>query len=87
MANIKQRAGAIHIRVGGNTQETATLVDSLPNNKMMAKDTGSTSNPVSFFLTILCYHRFLIRCVIDQNTRFVVHSRVDIYDGEYISAC
>jgi hypothetical protein len=47
MANLKERGGRIRIRVGGNTQETATLVDSLPNNAMIAKDTLHTSNPVS----------------------------------------
>lgn len=29
MSNIITRAGAVHIRVGGNTQEDATLVPSL----------------------------------------------------------
>ena len=46
MANIKDRAGALHIRVGGNTQETATLVDSLPNGLILSKDNGDTNNPV-----------------------------------------
>lgn len=46
MANIKDRAGALHIRVGGNTQETATLVDSLPNGLILSKDNSDTNNPV-----------------------------------------
>ncbi|KAF7974485.1 hypothetical protein HWV62_12034 [Athelia sp. TMB] len=45
MANIKQRAGTVHIRVGGNTQETATLVDSIPDGKAIEKDKGSATNP------------------------------------------
>ena len=54
MANLVQRGGAVHIRVGGNTQETATMVPlgSLPNNTIMSKDYGSTSNPVPFYLLI-----------------------------------
>lgn len=55
MANIKQRAGKTNIRVGGNSQETATLVDSLPNNAMIAKDTADTSNPVSYPDLIMDY--------------------------------
>lgn len=47
MANIKDRAGAVHIRVGGNTQETATLVDSLPDGLILEKDNEDTNNPVS----------------------------------------
>ncbi|KAI0651080.1 glycoside hydrolase family 79 protein [Trametes meyenii] len=44
---IAQRAGAVHIRVGGNTQETAFLVDELADGKMMEKDKEDASNPTS----------------------------------------
>jgi hypothetical protein len=45
MGNLKSRVNEIHIRVGGNSQETATLVDSLPNNTMIEKDKADSSNP------------------------------------------
>lgn len=45
MANIKQRAGWAQVRVGGNTQETAELVQSLPNGTTLAKDLSNTFNP------------------------------------------
>jgi hypothetical protein len=45
MANIKQRAGSVHVRIGGNTQETATLVASIPDGKAIEKDKGSATNP------------------------------------------
>ncbi|KII84147.1 glycoside hydrolase family 79 protein [Plicaturopsis crispa FD-325 SS-3] len=45
MANIKNRAGAVHIRYGGNTQEFAVLQDSLPDGKAIEKDKNSASNP------------------------------------------
>jgi hypothetical protein len=45
MANIGQRAGSVHIRIGGNTQETATLVASIPDGKAIEKDKVSASNP------------------------------------------
>ncbi|KAJ7592650.1 glycoside hydrolase family 79 protein [Mycena floridula] len=45
MANVIQRAGRVHVRVGGNTQETAVLVDSLPDGKVLEKDITQASNP------------------------------------------
>ncbi len=47
MANLQQRAGRVYVRVGGNTQETAVYVDSLPDGKMIQKDNTNTTNPVS----------------------------------------
>ncbi|KAH8092184.1 hypothetical protein BXZ70DRAFT_951580 [Cristinia sonorae] len=45
MALIAERAGFVPIRVGGNSQDTATLVDSLPDDQVLAKDKGDSSNP------------------------------------------
>ncbi|KAI0255417.1 hypothetical protein BJV78DRAFT_1175160 [Lactifluus subvellereus] len=45
MANIKARAGSVQVRVGGNTQESAELVPSLPNGTILTKDTSNTFNP------------------------------------------
>ncbi|KAF7358218.1 Glyco-hydro-79C domain-containing protein [Mycena venus] len=49
MANIVQRAGSVMVRVGGNTQESAKLVDTLPNGRVLAKNltgvTGTTQTP------------------------------------------
>lgn len=47
MANLVERAGTVFIRVGGNTQETASLVDSIPDGKDLTKDYSKTTNPVS----------------------------------------
>ncbi|KAG1853924.1 glycoside hydrolase family 79 protein [Suillus subalutaceus] len=44
MALLRERAGEVHIRVGGNTQETAVLVDSLPGGVMVAKERGTTDD-------------------------------------------
>jgi hypothetical protein len=46
MSNIASRAGHVRVRVGGNTQDFATLVDSLADGKMMEKDLEGVSNPV-----------------------------------------
>ncbi|PSR77479.1 hypothetical protein PHLCEN_2v7910 [Hermanssonia centrifuga] len=45
MSIMRDRAGRVNIRVGGNTQETAVLVDSLPDGAMIEKDKADTSNP------------------------------------------
>lgn len=49
MANLQSRVGRINIRVGGNTQETATLVNSTSDGKILEKDYAGVTNPV-------CYH-------------------------------
>ncbi len=46
MANLKKRGGRVNVRVGGNTQETAVLVDSLDGGRMIHKDVENVSNPV-----------------------------------------
>lgn len=48
MALVVERVGAVHVRVGGNTQETASMVDSFPDGKIMEKDKENASNPVRF---------------------------------------
>jgi hypothetical protein len=47
MANIVDRSGTVKVRVGGNTQDTAVLVNEIPNGADLTKDYGDTSNPVS----------------------------------------
>lgn len=46
MALIAERAGQVDIRVGGNTQEYAVEVPSLPDYKAIIKDGDDTTNPV-----------------------------------------
>ncbi|KZT21347.1 glycoside hydrolase family 79 protein [Neolentinus lepideus HHB14362 ss-1] len=45
MANIKERAGRVHVRVGGNTQDYAYIVDSIPNGIAVEKDKLLSTNP------------------------------------------
>jgi hypothetical protein len=47
MSNLVERAGWVQVRVGGNSQESAELVSSLPNGTMLAKDVNNTSGPTS----------------------------------------
>jgi hypothetical protein len=46
MSVLTQRGGRVNIRVGGNSQEEATLVSNLPNGTMMEKDNINSTNPV-----------------------------------------
>jgi hypothetical protein len=48
MANLVARSGAVHIRVGGNSQEDAELLETLPGvspGTILSKDKNNTSNP------------------------------------------
>ncbi|KAH7913618.1 glycoside hydrolase family 79 protein [Hygrophoropsis aurantiaca] len=47
MANIRERAGSVHVRVGGNTQDSATLVASTPDGAALEKDKTNESNPTA----------------------------------------
>ena len=47
VSNIVQRAGQVDIRVGGNTQEDAVFVDSLPGGKMIMKYNATVESTVS----------------------------------------
>ena len=48
MANLQQRSDMVQIRVGGNTQDTAVLVPSTPDGRILEKDLSGASNPVSY---------------------------------------
>jgi len=45
MSSLVQRGGQVNVRVGGNTQDYATLVPSNPNGKMIAKQNTGNTNP------------------------------------------
>jgi hypothetical protein len=47
MSNIQQRAGGVKIRLGGNTQDFAMFVDSIPDGHALTKEMSDNNNPVS----------------------------------------
>lgn len=78
MSHIVARAGRVHIRVGGNTQETATLVETLADGKILEKDHSNTHSTVS-------YHRLIERMEsltdpIDTNATSVIHAGTSLHD-------
>ena len=46
LSNLQARAGRVVVRVGGNSQETAVLVPSLPDGLTLEKDKSRLYNPV-----------------------------------------
>lgn len=46
MSLIAERAGRVHVRVGGNTQDFARMVPSLADGKAIEKQVVNTNNPV-----------------------------------------
>ncbi|KAJ7731915.1 glycoside hydrolase family 79 protein [Mycena maculata] len=44
-SNIRERAGAVHVRVGGNTQEYAYYVPTLPEERAISKESANSTNP------------------------------------------
>ncbi|KAJ4474775.1 glycoside hydrolase family 79 protein [Lentinula lateritia] len=45
LATISQRAGAVRVRVGGNSQDTASEVATLDDGKVLEKDLSGVTNP------------------------------------------
>ncbi|KAF7318924.1 Glyco-hydro-79C domain-containing protein [Mycena chlorophos] len=59
MGNIQQRAGSVHVRVGGNSQESAKVAETLPDYRVLAKNytglTGTTDTPPLEYTLDLLY--------------------------------
>ena len=61
MSNLEQRSGGVVIRLGGNTQEYATMVDSLPKGNTFSKAAFETNQTVSLtFYTTYIFLEFTI---------------------------
>ncbi|KAJ7204663.1 glycoside hydrolase family 79 protein [Mycena pura] len=45
LANIQERVGAVHVRIGGNTQEYAYFVETLDEGRAISKEKANTNNP------------------------------------------
>ncbi|KAF8141081.1 hypothetical protein K438DRAFT_2030235 [Mycena galopus ATCC 62051] len=55
MSNIQARGGSVRVRIGGNTQETATMVQTLPDGRMMEKKNSSDEYLSQMFTPPLLY--------------------------------
>ena len=54
MSNLQERAGSVVIRLGGNTQEFAAMVPSLPNGLTFSKAASGSTQTVSHAFPLLC---------------------------------
>lgn len=74
MSIVAERAGQVNIRVGGNSQDTASWVESLPGGDIIAKDTVSSTNPVSgYCLPNLTSAVVLTLIISDRHAGVVLH--------------
>ncbi len=88
MANIQQRVGRVDVRVGGNTQETATLVASTSDGRILEKDKAGATNPVRFFIFSRCMASlFLIVISADANTASYIYTRLNTNDARHFWIC
>lgn len=55
MANIQERAGSVLVRLGGNTQEYAVMVDALPDGHTIAKQKAAIQQTVRRVLLSLSH--------------------------------
>ncbi|KAI0830341.1 glycoside hydrolase superfamily [Trametes gibbosa] len=68
LAAVVERAGSVRIRVGGNTQETATLVDKLPDNAMIEKTQSADSSTKAGSTPTLVYTTELLHLLSSVST-------------------
>ncbi|KAJ6561988.1 hypothetical protein B0H19DRAFT_1068685 [Mycena capillaripes] len=55
MSNLQARGGSVRVRIGGNTQETATMVSDLSDGKIMEKQGNATDYPLQMYTPPLVY--------------------------------
>ena len=91
MSLVAERAGRVHVRVGGNTQETARMVTSLPDGKAIEKQKVDTNNPVRLLLRSPRRVQLIdafgwIPPVLDTNAGAAVHARDLVFVVEHLVA-
>ena len=79
MATLASRSGEVHVRVGGNTQDYATLVDHLDKGNVIQKIAGDIGNPTG--TPPLLFTRDLLY-MMNNISNFVP---VKWYLGQYLS--
>ncbi|KAF7302721.1 hypothetical protein HMN09_00907000 [Mycena chlorophos] len=68
LSNIRERAGAVNIRIGGNTQEFAYYVDTLPDGHAISKEKADTNNPTQTPAVIYTVDLFYLMANISSFT-------------------
>jgi len=79
MGSLTQRGGRVNIRCGGNTQDYATLVASLPDGKIIEKAQTGNTNPVSS-ISVPAFVKVLMSSQReDRNTNYSFYSRSSLH--------
>lgn len=83
MSLLKARGGGVQIRVGGNTQETATMVASLPNGTILRK--GPVGTSINSVCHSMHYYNIASLCFTDRdaNPSFDYQLRSIVHDEQY----
>ena len=81
MANLQERAGSVVVRLGGNTQEYAKMVDSIPDGNTFMTDLQGTVRfdlflPENLFLIYFCL-------IADVDAVCALYKRYALYGLRY----
>ena len=80
LANLQERGGGVTVRIGGNSQETAVLVPSIPDGSTLEKDKSDLYNPVRMRPPPLSLQA---NCNTDTNASLGIYPRDSVYDGQH----
>lgn len=87
MALVSERGGKVNCRFGGNTQDYAVVVPSLPDNKAIEKDKTDSSNPVCIHVLEKCVMNCLTITTVDGYPDLVSYPRNDISAQQRVNSC
>ena len=82
MSNLEERAGGVAIRLGGNTQEYSSMVDSLLKGATFSKF-AFTSNRIVSWLAISLESLFTILSTSRTDTDYLVYDWYISYNCQY----
>ncbi|KAG2126968.1 uncharacterized protein EDB93DRAFT_1271920 [Suillus bovinus] len=83
MADLRQRGGSVRVRVGGNTQETATLVASTPDSAALEKDYAGIANPTAMLPLVFTTEIIKMMAEISALTNVYWYMGVPFNDTQY----
>ena len=79
MSNLEERSGGVVIRLGGNTQEYASMVDSLPKGATFSKSAFTSNQTVSSSLSYIFRVGFHFFFLFSQTQTPAVLYTIDMF--------
>ena len=80
MSNLEERSGGVVIRLGGNTQEYASMVDSLPKGATFSKSAFTSNQTVSSLAMFPESILIVLSIFTDPDAGCFVHDRYVLHD-------